>query len=187
MNEKSTIQDLPACLREIRTWVNSVLDLDQLLELIIDTATRMMEAKASSLLLLDEKTKKLFFKVATGEKRDEVRKFEVNIGEGIAGYVAQTGEPLLIPDVSKEPRWDKRISEYIGFQTVSIACVPMKVDSKIIGVVEIIDKEDGSPIQNEDMKTLTVFAELASMAIINARKIDQVKKENRDLREELDS
>jgi len=186
MNKRTPIQET-ACLKEIRTWVNSVLDLDQLLELIIDTATRMMEAKASSLLLLDEKTKKLFFKVATGEKRDEVRKFEISMGEGIAGHVAQTGEPLLIPDVSKEPRWDKRISEYIGFQTVSIACVPMKVDNKIIGVVEIIDKEDGSPIQDEDMKTLTVFAELASMAIINARKIDQVKKENRDLREELGS
>jgi len=89
--------------------------------------------------------------------------------------------------VSKEPRWDKRISEYTGLQTVSIACVPMKVDNKIIGVVEIIDKEDGNPIQDEDMKTMTVFAELASMAISNARKFDQVKRENRDLREELGS
>ena len=55
-------------LREISTWVSSVQDLDQLLELIIETATRMMDAKASSLLLLDPKTKKLYFKVATGAK-----------------------------------------------------------------------------------------------------------------------
>jgi Nif-specific regulatory protein len=186
MDIKSPINDLPiACFREISNWVNSVLNLDQLLELIIDTATRMMEAKASSLLLVDEKRKKLYFKVATGEKGDEVRKFEVNLGEGISGYVAQKGEPLLIPDVSKEPRWDKRISEYIGFETTSIACVPMKVDNKVIGVVEIIDKEDGSPIQKRDLKTLSVIADLASMAIINARKIDQVKRENRDLKEEL--
>lgn len=186
MNEASPIKGLPlVCFKEISSWVNSVLDLDQLLELIIDTTTRMMEAKASSLLLMNEKTKKLYFKVATGEKKDEVRQFEVGIGEGIAGYVAQTGEPLLIPDVSNESRWDKRISEYIGFQTKSIACVPMKVNEEVIGVVEIIDKEDGSPIQDEDMKTLMVFAEVASLAISNARKIDQVKKENRDLKEEL--
>ena len=188
MNERSPINESPiACLREITTWVNSVLDLDQLLELIIDTATRMMEAKASSLLLLDEKTKKLYFKVATGAKSDEVRQFEINLGEGIAGYVAEKGEPLLIPDVSKDKRWDKRISEYIGFQTTSIACVPMKLGDKTIGVVEIIDKEDGTPLQPDDLNILKVFGELASLAISNARKIDQVRTENRNLREELES
>jgi len=61
-------------LREISTWVSSVQDLDQVLELIIETATRMMNAKASSLLLLDPKSKRLYFKVATGDKKDDVRK-----------------------------------------------------------------------------------------------------------------
>jgi Nif-specific regulatory protein len=172
-------------LREISTWVSSVLDLDNLLELIIDSVTRLMEAKASSLLLLDQKTGKLYFKVAIGEKKDEVRKFEISLGQGIAGIVAETGEPLLINDVTKDPRWDKEISEATGFQTRSIACVPMKIDGRTIGVVEIIDKEDGSPIQKEDLKILNVFAELASMAIYNARMISQVKRENLDLKEEL--
>jgi Nif-specific regulatory protein len=172
-------------LKEISQWVSSVLDLDHLLELIIDTATRMMQAKASSLLLLDKKTNKLYFKVAIGERQEEVRKFEINMGQGIAGLVAKQGEPLLIPDVTNDPRWYKQISESTGFQTRSIACVPMKVGSETIGVVEIIDKEDGGTIQKEDMNLLTVFAELASLAISNAQKIDQVQKENRDLKEEL--
>ncbi|MGD8389697.1 MAG: sigma 54-interacting transcriptional regulator [Desulfobacteraceae bacterium] len=174
-------------LREITTWVSSVLDLDHLLELIIHTATGMMHAKASSLLLLDHKTRKLYFKVATGEKKDEVRKFEVKLGQGIAGHVALTGEPLLIPDVSKDDRWYKKISESIGFETHSIACVPMKVDDKIIGVVEIIDKEDGTAIEASDLKTLTAFADLSSLAISKAKKIQDVERENRDLRQELDS
>ena len=172
-------------MREISTWISSVLDLDDLLELIIDTATRMMDAKASSLLLLDHSTKKLYFKVATGEKKEEVRKYEINLGQGIAGYVAETGEPLLIHDVTKDPRWYKQISESIGFETRSIACVPMEVDGEIIGVVEIIDKEDGSPITDENMKALTVFTEMAANAISNARKIDQFKQENKDMKEEL--
>ncbi len=172
-------------LKEISQWVSSVLDLDHLLELIIETATRMMRAKASSLLLLDRKTRKLYFKVAIGERKEEVRKFEINLGQGIAGIVAEKGEPLLIPDVTKDPRWYKQISESIGFETRSIACVPMKMGEETIGVVEIIDKEDGSAIKNEDMNILTVFAELASLAISNARKIDQVQKENRELKEEL--
>lgn len=172
-------------LKEISTWVSSVLDLDELLELIIDTATRMMQAKASSLLLLDKKTQKLYFKVATGEKKEEVRKYELDLGKGIAGTVAESGEPLLIPDVKKDPRWFKEISQSIGFETRSIACVPMRVDGETIGVVEIIDKEDGSPILPDDMKTLTAYAELASMAVSNAQKIDRVKQENRDLKKEL--
>ena len=188
MTPKKTIKDSPIDrLKEISTWVSSVLDLDDLLEHIINAATAMMQAKASSLLLLDRKTGKLYFKVATGEKGEEVRKYVLEIGEGIAGFVAEKGEPLLIPDVSKEPRWDKEISESIGFETRSIACVPMKVDGEVIGVVEIIDKEDGSPIKEDDLKTLTAFADLASMAIVNAREISQVKRENIDLREELGS
>jgi Nif-specific regulatory protein len=130
--------------KEISTWVSSVNNLDQLLELILETATRMMNAKASSLLLVDQKTKKLYFKVATGEKKDDIKNFEIEMGQGIAGYVAEKGEPLLVPDVNKDSRWYKKISESIGFKTHSIACVPMKVKGETIGVVEIIDKIDGS-------------------------------------------
>ena len=187
MSTKPILPDSPiACMKEITTWVSSVLDLDQLLELIIETATTMMEARASSLLLVDERKRKLYFKVATGEKKEEVRKYEVDIGQGIAGQVAEKGEPLLINDVSKDSRWYKKISESIGFETHSIACVPMKAGADIIGVVEIIDREDGTPIREEDMKILTAFADMASTAIMNARKIDRFKRENRDLREELE-
>jgi Nif-specific regulatory protein len=90
----------------------------------------------------------------------------------------------LIQDVTHDPRWYKQISESIGFQTRSIACVPMKVGDEIIGVVEIIDKEDGSAIQNEDMNTLKVFTELASLAISNARRSTWSAKQ--DLKEALE-
>jgi Nif-specific regulatory protein len=174
-------------INEISAWVSSVQDLDQLLELIIETATRMMDAKASSLLLLDRKTQKLYFKVATGTKGTDIKQFEIDLGQGIAGHVAQTGEPLLIPDVAKDPRWYKEISESIGFKTQSIACVPMKINGEIIGVVEIIDKADGSSIRDKDLKILSVFADLAARAIGNARKIEHDKKEIRDLKNELRS
>ena len=176
-----------AYFKEISSWLHSVLNQDELLELIINSATRMMTAKASSLLLLDEKTKKLYFKVATGEKGNEVRHFQINLGEGIIGHVAQTGEPLLIPDVSRDPRWDKKISEHTGLKTRSIVCVPMKVDDRVIGVVEIIDKEDGTSFTEDDIKVLTSIADLASMAIHNAREIDHFKRENKELKEELGS
>ena len=187
MYSKTTNPDSPIDrLKEISTWVSSVQDIDQLLELIIETATRMMDAKASSLLLVDKKTNKLFFKVATGEKKVDIKKFEIPMGQGIAGYVAEKGEPLLIPDVSSDPRWYREISDSIGFKTRSIACVPMKIKGETIGVVEIIDKVTGDQIQSEDLKILSVFANLAALAIGNARKIANTKKEIKNLKEELD-
>jgi Nif-specific regulatory protein len=173
-------------LKEISSWVNSVQDPDQLLELIIATATRMMDAKASSLLLVDPKTRKLYFKVATGERQTVVKRFHVDIGQGIAGHVAQTGEPLLIPDVTRDRRWHRQISDSIGFDTRSIACAPLKVNSEIIGVLEIIDKAGGGAIRAEDMNLLAVFAELAAIAMANARRIERDRKTLREMQEELE-
>ncbi|MBI3814607.1 MAG: sigma-54-dependent Fis family transcriptional regulator [Nitrospinae bacterium] len=172
--------------KEVSGLIDSVGDLDKLLDIIIQTATKVMEAKASSLLLLDKKTNKLYFHTATGEKKDEVKRFEVGMGEGIAGWVAKEGRPLLVKDVSKEPRWNRRISDEIGFETHSIACVPLKIKDEVIGVVEIIDREDGSPIREEDMEILTAFADLAASAIEKAQNIKNVKDENIYLRKELD-
>lgn len=172
-------------LKEISRWISSVNDMDQLLELIIYSATEMMQAKASSLLLVDEKTNNLYFKVATGEKKEDVKKFEIQKGKGIVGHVAITGEPLLIEDVKQDPRWFKELSESIGFETQSIICAPIKYKGKTIGVVEFIDKTDGKGFQQEDIIQLMVFADLAAIAIGNARQIQHVRKENIDLRQEI--
>ena len=106
-------------LKEISTWVSSVQDLDRLLELIIESASQVVQAKAASLLLVEPQTNTLFFQVATGDKKEEVKEYRVKMGQGIAGHVAQTGEPLLIADVANDPRWYKEISESIGFETRS--------------------------------------------------------------------
>ena len=85
-------------LKAISSWVSSVQDLDKLLRLIIESATGVVQAEAASLLLLDPKINALYFKVATGAKGDEVKDFTVKVGQGIAGHVARTGQPLLFAD-----------------------------------------------------------------------------------------
>jgi transcriptional regulator with GAF, ATPase, and Fis domain len=187
MKEKNKFKD-PRLqfFANISSLVTSVFDLDHLLELIIESATEVMGARASSLLLLDEKSKKLYFQVATGDKKDDLKKFEVDLEEGIAGQVARTGEPLLVEDVTKDSIWDKRISETIGFDTKSIACVPMKIGDEIVGVVEIIDREDGGSIRQEDMEILMAFASLAASAIVKAKEYKRVVEENSDLKSQLD-
>jgi Nif-specific regulatory protein len=172
-------------LKEISSWVSSVQDQDRLLELIIESAARVVQAKAASLLLVEPNTNTLYFQVATGAKKKEIKEYRVKMGQGIAGHVAQTGQPLLIPNVSKDPRWLKEISDSIDFETRSIACVPLKLNDEIVGVVQIIDKEDGRPIQPADMHLLDEFAALAALAIGHAQSIQNVKRENQDLKNEL--
>jgi Nif-specific regulatory protein len=108
------------------------------------------------------------------------------LGKGIAGYVAKTGKPLLVEDVTKDSLWDKKISESIGFDTKSIACAPMKIGEEVIGVVEIIDREDGKSIRGEDMEILMAFANLAASAIVKAQEYKKVIEENLDLKSQLD-
>jgi len=175
--------DGPSPFKEITSWVSSVQDLDNLLELILESAAQMINAKASSLLILDRDTNTLYFKAATGEKKSEIKKYRVKLGQGIAGSVATSGKPLLIADVRKDKRWYSEISEYIAFETRSIACVPLKMEGKIIGVVQVVDKVDASPMSVDDLNLLGEFAGLAAMAIANARMIERVKKENLQLKE----
>lgn len=172
-------------LKEISSWISSAHDLDNLLTLIVETAARAMNARAGSLLLLDRKTGKLYFQVATGSKKERVKSYEVELGQGIAGTVAQKGTPLLIPDVQKDPRWYKGISEALSFETRSIACVPMRMGNEIIGVVQVIDKADGVCMTDSDLVLLQVYADLAAVAIGSAQRIARMNQENRELKAAL--
>ena len=172
-------------LKDISTLVSTVNDLNRLLEIILETGNRIIGAKASSLLLLDEKSNNLCFKIATGTKKEEIKQFEIKMGQGIAGHVAETDKALLIKDAAKDNRWYSHISNQIGVKTKSIACVPMHLQNKVIGVIEFMNKTDGSSFQTKDLELLTVFADLAAVAIGNAKKFQQVEKENRGLKEEL--
>ncbi len=172
-------------LKNISTWVSSVNDLNQLLELILHTGSRIMRAKASSLLLLDQKTQKLYFKVTTGTQKDKMKNFEINLGQGIVGHVAETGEPLLIEDVSQDKRWYRNISDEIGFKTRSILCVPMKVKDKVIGAIEFINKAEGDAFHKSDLELLNVFADVAALAIVNAKKFQTAERENKGLKQAL--
>ncbi len=172
-------------LNDISAWVSSVQDSKQLPELIVNTAARMMQARASSLLLVDEDGQTLKFEVATGPKKHEIKKHEIKIGQGIAGHVAKTGEPLIVKDVSKDKRWYKNISDDIAFKTKSIACSPLKISEDIIGVLQIIDRKDGQPFDDNDLNVLNVFANVCSEAINSARKVEKANLKNRELTDQI--
>jgi GAF domain-containing protein len=141
----------------------------QLLEIIVETAARVTSAEAASLFLIDEETQELVFEVALGQKAEEVRKFRVPMGHGIAGLVAVTGQPMMVSDVQDDPRHASDISQSIGYVPRTILCVPLLYDDQVIGVIELFDKLGGQPFSMDDMDILGYFAKMASITIEQSR------------------
>ncbi len=172
-NEIEALQAKVATLSsliEVSIIVNSTLDLDSVLSLVMEKAQAVMEAEASSVMLINEKTGMLEWEVALGEVSAQVmKKIQLRVGEGIAGWVAQTGQPLIVPDVSKEPRFSKRSDEATGFKTRSILAAPLKVKDRIIGVAEVINPLHGKAFTEDDLDLFSTFSRQVALAIENAR------------------
>lgn len=162
-------------LQEIGIQINSILRLKDLLNLIMALSKETLEAEASSLMLLDEKNNELTFEVALGEKGDIIKKFRIPLGEGIAGWVAVTGEPLLVNDVEKDLRFAKKYDSVTSFKTKSILCVPLKTREKIIGVIEVINKTGNDYFDENDLNLLQAIANEAAIAIENAQLYQDLK------------
>jgi len=164
---KKRVEEL-AILNEMSTSLSSTLDLDEVLTLIMERINAVLKVEAGSLLLIDDKTGELVFQIALGEKAEGVKPFRLQMGQGIAGHVAQSGEPLMISDVQKDRRHYKEVDVTTDFLTRSILCVPMIFKGKVIGVIEIMNKLEGGFTEN-DLTLLNSIATYAAIAIENAR------------------
>lgn len=171
--------------KEISSWVSSAHDLNQHLELIMGTVTQMMRAKWVSLLLVDRDSGTLFQQAALGDMRPISRERTVALGQGLAGYVAEKGEPMAVPEVTKDGIWNNERFDFNGLEVTSMACAPVKVKDETIGVIEVVNKVDGSSFQQEDLKILSVHAEAAALAIEKAQKEGMLETEEGSFKEEL--
>ena len=160
-------------LIEISAILNSSLDPLVVRKNAMEAATRLMGAEVGSLLILDPENEELYFEVALGEKGDEVKKIRLKLGEGIAGWVAEHGEPVVVPDVSKDPRHFRGADQKSAFQTRDMICVPVKVKGRTIGVLQAINKIDGS-FTSEDLEMFTSLANQVAIAIDNANLYSEI-------------
>ncbi|MBE3065219.1 MAG: GAF domain-containing protein, partial [Spirochaetes bacterium] len=162
-------------LFDIYARINSnYADLKGLLTRIIESATELTGGEASSLLLVDPETNTLFFEIALGPKGPSVKQFSVNMGEGIAGWVAEKNTSLIVNDVASDARFYPDIARKIGFPATSILAVPMRVKDRCVGVLEILNKRDGKNFTEEDLQWLEIFSTQAALAIQNARSFKRV-------------
>jgi GAF domain-containing protein len=141
----------------------------RLLEMIVQTAAHVISSRAGALFLLDEERRELVFEVAIGPKAEEVKKYRVPLGHGIAGLVAINGEPMAVSDAGSDPRQAKDIARSVGYVPESILCTPLFYNDQVIGVLELLDKEGAPSFSATDMEALGLFGNQAAVAIEQSR------------------
>ena len=150
--------------------INSTLNIEELLALIMESAKCVTQSEASSLMMLDKNTGELVISIPTGQVKAKLSDFRIPPGKGIVNWVATHGEPLIVPDVSVDPRFYEEVDRTSGFKTQSILCVPMRnTAGEIIGVLETINRHGNTPFSTQDISLLSEFADQAAIAIENAR------------------
>jgi putative nucleotidyltransferase with HDIG domain len=158
-----------ALLSQMGRILNSTLDHSEVRRRAMEAATRLMNAEVGSLLLIDEEKQQLHFEVALGDQEETIKTIILGMGEGIAGWVAQNGEPLIVNAPEKDPRFFSGVDGTTGFRTRNLICVPVKVKEKLIGVLEAINRLEGAGFDEEDLSLFTSLADLVAIALDNAR------------------
>ena len=163
-------------LISISEMINSTLKLDSILTEVMEAASVMLEAEASSIFLIDEEKKELYFKIATGEVAERVKEIRIPMSEGVVGWVAREKKPILVADVQKDPRFYKKADEQSKFVTKSILAVPLKVKDKVIGVVEVLNKIANDSFLKSDITLLETLAHQSAIAIDNAMTHEELQR-----------
>ncbi len=157
-------------LIDVNALISSSLNLDQILENVMTISKQVMNADASSLMLIDEKTNELVYEVALGSVGEKLKQeFRLKMGQGIAGAVAQDGKPLLIEDVYTHPKFFRGHDQATGYRTKSMIAVPLKVGDRITGVAQVINRLDGNAFDNDDLELFIALCSMAAIAIENAK------------------
>lgn len=172
-----------AALLEAARAINSTLDLEKVLQAVAESASKVMNAEACSVLMLDTRRNKLVFRAASGQVGHSLINQEFDADRGIAGKVATTGKAEAVLDVSQNPSFYPAIDEKSEFQTRALLCAPMRRKDSIIGVIEVINKIPDDVFSQQDMTLLEVFANLAAIGADNARQYEKLKLENQGFRE----
>jgi HD-GYP domain-containing protein (c-di-GMP phosphodiesterase class II) len=161
-------------LTELSALINSTLDTGEIRERAIVAAIRLLDAEAGSLILIDQDSGDMFFEVAIGDKGDKVKEVRLKKGEGIAGWVAEKGEAIIIHDVQSDQRFFKTADKRSTFITRDMVCVPVKTKDKVIGVLEAINRKNGI-FDEEDKEALTSLANQVAIAIENANLYQELR------------
>ncbi len=158
-----------AKLNEISLGLTSTLDIKPLLNQIMESAIEILNCQAGSLFLIDPQTDELIFEVVLGPVASNLIGRRLPPGAGLVGQAVQVGRPLIVNDAKRRKEWFDKTDEQTGFDTQDLLAVPMRIQDRVIGVIEVINKVNGAPFTTADQELLTAFTSQATIAMENAR------------------
>ncbi len=171
-------------LRDVGSALGSTLDLDELLELILETMSELLEAQRATLYLLDETRQELVSRAVVGQ---EVRAIRLKVGHGLAGLAVQTGRTIRVDDAYEDPRFEPQWDILTGFRTTSLLVAPLKNHlGRTIGVVQVLNKANAGKFSDEDEAMVAALGTQAAVAIDNSRLFISLIQKNRQLLETTD-
>ncbi|MBI4683693.1 MAG: sensor domain-containing diguanylate cyclase [Nitrospirae bacterium] len=168
---KKLREDLDTANREINFFegvgktLTSSMDLTEILVAIMKKTKEITGAETWSLFLVDEETGDLVLEKTDSRKRHKTEKHRLKMGEGIPGWVAQQGVPVIVPDVSRDERFHSKVDSPTHFKTKSLMCIPIKSQERVIGVLEVVNKVTGEPFTIEDLNLLMRLINQTAVAI----------------------
>lgn len=171
---KTVAEQLLACV-ELGKAVTRTLDRERILEVILNRLSELVAAHNWTLYLLDEDKQELRFELVAGLDRVTLVGATIKVGQGIAGSVAQSGEPCLVPDAEKDPRIDRAVDRSTGFVTRSLITLPLKRCEQVIGVLQVVNPEDVSLFEDERRPVLELIADFVAIALNNALNHERVR------------
>ena len=163
-----------AVFQELGKALTSSLQLDQVLRTIMEKIDEFLRPDNWSLLLLDEAKQELYFELAVGKASQALKDVRVKVGQGIAGWVAQHGETVVVPDTSKDTRFFMKVDEKTKTETQSIVAVPVKFRDTCLGVIELINCIGPEGFDSRDLKLLEALSDFAAIALENARHVKRI-------------
>ncbi|MDW8278761.1 MAG: GAF domain-containing protein [Anaerolineales bacterium] len=158
-----------ATLNMIARQLTSTTQIETLSQTILQSAVKILNAEAGTLFIVDEQTGELVFKVTEGPVAQNLVGQRLPPGSGFVGQAVLTRQPVIINNVASSATWNASTDRQTGFVTRSLLAIPMEVKDRVIGVIEVINKKDGSPFTEDDQNLLSAFSGQASVAFENAR------------------
>lgn len=168
-------EELIACL-EIGKLLTATRNHKKIFEHIMKCGSKIIKAQHWSLLIKDEETGNLNFEIVVGADKTLFDPIILGPKEGIAPHVANTGKPMFVPDVSKEPLFNRKVDMETGFVTRSIVCIPLSIRGKVMGVIEIVNIKNMDFFSVKDFPILSILADYAAIAIDNSRYVARIKR-----------
>jgi diguanylate cyclase (GGDEF)-like protein len=159
---------------DVARALTASLELEEILGAIMDKMAQFFGPERWSMLMVDETSGELYYAIAVGENAESLKGLRVPLGEGVAGWVAATGNPLIVPDVALDPHWSAFATKHPDLKIQSIACVPVRAGNKTLGVIQLLNSKLDL-LSEYSISFLRILCDYAAIAIQNARSMTLIQ------------